>query len=305
MSKLRVGLIGAGVFAGYHAMKAAQSDNAELVGVYDLNPDAAQAVIDNVGQGEVVRDMDTLILVSDAIMIATPAVTHAQLVGRALRAGRHVFVEKPLALTGVEAEALVKLADEKELVLQVGHQERFVFEAMGVLGAPEKPLRVEAVRAAPPSPTGRCEDVSVVFDLMVHDIDLTNALFGDVGRVTQAQGRSAHTRLLDEATAHIAYSGGEAMITASRCAPERTRTMKVVFPSGEVEIDFLAKTVRNETPFDIRLDVSDIMPDPLKAADEGFFAAASGLAKSPIPGEAGARAASLAEAVETAVKITA
>ena len=185
-------------------------------------------------------------------MIATPAVTHASLVGRALRAGRHVLVEKPLALTGIEANALVELAQAKEMVLQVGHQERFVFEAMGVLGAPEKPVFIEAVREAPPSPTGRCEDVSVVFDLMVHDIDLANAAFGGGGRVSGATGATAHTDKLDEVTARIAFDdGAEAVIKASRCASERKRTMKAVFPSGEIEIDFIAKTVRNETDFDI------------------------------------------------------
>ncbi len=302
MSELRVGLIGAGVFAGYHAQKIVQSENTIFMGVYDLNPQAAQAVVDKVGAGEVVKDIDTLILVCDAIMIATPATTHAMYAGRVLRAGRHVFVEKPLALTGVEADTLVALAHEKGAIIQVGHQERFVFEAMGILGAPEKPLRIEAVRAAPASPTGRCEDVSVVFDLMVHDIDLANALFEAKASVNSVSGRIEHSQKTDEAFAEIAYEGGGlAKFKASRCAPERERTMKIVYPSGEVEIDFLARTVRNETNFDIRLDVSDILPDPLQKADFAFFDAAMREVQSPIPGEAGARASALAEAVETAI----
>ena len=302
MSELRVGLIGAGVFAGYHAQKIAQYENAIFMGVYDLNPEAAQAVVDKVGLGEVVKDIDTLILACDAIMIATPASTHAQLAGRVLRAGRHVFVEKPLALTGVEAETLVALANEKGAIIQVGHQERYVFEAMGILGAPEKPLSIEAVRAAPPSPTGRCEDVSVVFDLMVHDIDLANVLFDSVGTVLNAAGKIEHSQNTDEASAEIEYTGcGLAKLTASRCAVERQRTMKIVYPSGEVEIDFLARTVRNETEFDIKLDVSDILPDPLQKADFAFFEAAIAEKPSPISGEAGARAAALAEAVENAI----
>ncbi len=304
MSELRVGLVGAGVFAGYHAQKiAGAADNGVVLsGVYDLNPEAAQAVVDKVGAGQAVSDLDTLILASDAIMIATPAVTHAQYVARALRAGRHVFVEKPLALSVAEADALVALAESKDLVLQVGHQERFVFEAMGVIGAPGKPTYVEAVRESPRSPTGRCEDVSVVYDLMVHDIDLTNALFGGVGEVIGATGSVEHSDHLDQVEAKIVYEGGEALLRASRCAPERKRTMKLVYSEGEVEIDFLARTVRNETSFDVQLDVSETMPDPLKAADEAFFLAAMQKGASPIPGQAGARAVALAEAVELAVK---
>ena len=144
MKKLQVGLVGAGVFAGYHAQKAAQSEMADLVGVHDLSADAAQAVIDKVGQGEVVADLDMLIMASDAIVVATPAVTHSNIAARVLRAGRHLLIEKPLALTGEEADALVDLAGAKGVVLQVGHQERFVFKAMGVLGAPETPTRIEA-----------------------------------------------------------------------------------------------------------------------------------------------------------------
>ena len=300
VSKLKVGLVGAGVFAGYHAQKAAQSDIAELVGVYDLSSEAAQTVIDKVGQGEVIADLDMLILASQAIVIATPVVTHSTIAARALRAGRHVLVEKPLALSAAEADALVSLAKAKNLVLQVGHQERLVFEAMGVVGAPETPSRIEAVRAAPPSPNGRCEDVSVIFDLMIHDIDLANAVFETRGEVASAEGRKAHTALVDEVHTEIRYPNGVAVLEASRCAKERKRTMKLEYPSGVVEIDFLAKTVRNETPFDIQLDVTDIIPDPLMAADEAFYSASLGQHPSPIPGEYGARAAALAEAVENA-----
>ena len=305
MTQLKVGLVGAGVFAGYHAQKAAQSELADFVGVHDLSLESARTLTNKIGQGEAVADLDMLITACDAIVVATPASTHASIVARALRAGRHVLVEKPLALTKEEADALVQLAKSKDLVLQVGHQERFVFEAMGVLGAPEIPSRIEAVRAAPPSPDGRCEDVSVVFDLMVHDIDLANALFGTDGKVSKATGSTAHTQSLDEAYAEIKYPNGVAVFEASRCAEARKRTMKVVFPSGEVEIDFLAKTVRNETPFDIKLDVSDIVPDPLRAADEAFYLSALGGAQSPIPGTYGARAAALAQAVDVAASITA
>jgi len=297
VSELRVGLIGAGVFAGYHAQKVVESNEAQLLGVYDLSPEAAQKVIDKVGEGEVAKDIDSLILASDAIIVATPAVTHVQYASRALRAGKHVLVEKPLALSPEEADALVALADQKSLVLQVGHQERLVFEAMGILGAGEVPEYLEAVRESPPSPTGRC---GVVYDLMVHDIDLANALFGSEAKVETAVGKIEHSSLLDEVEATVSYANGKAVFKASRCAPERKRTMKIKFPSGMVEIDFLARTVKNDTDLSIQLDVSEILPDPLLAADSAFFIASLGQGESPIPGRAGAQSSKLASAIEVA-----
>ena len=113
VTKLNIGLIGAGVFAGYHASKAASSDYAVLNGVYDLDINAAEKLVEKIGQGEATTDLDMLIMSSDAVMIATPAVTHASLVGRALRAGRHVLVEKPLALTGIEARRSGRIGSSK------------------------------------------------------------------------------------------------------------------------------------------------------------------------------------------------
>ncbi len=302
---IKIGLVGAGVFAGYHAQKIASSSNAELSGVFDLNLGAAQTVVEKAGEGEAVASLENLILASDAILIATPAVTHAQIAARVLRAGRHVYVEKPLALLTEEADALVQLADAKGVVLQVGHQERLVFAAMGLLDIAERPLHIEAVRAAPRSPQGRCEDVSVVYDLMIHDIDLANALFGGRGTVSAVQGLKAHTPHLDAATAKITYANDvTATLTASRCAEARKRTMKIVYPSGVLEIDFLNRTVLNETPFDIQLDVSHILPDPLQAANDSFIAAIRGEATSPAPGSAGADAVAVACLIDTFPELT-
>jgi len=219
---------------------------------------------------------------------------------KALEAGKHALVEKPLALTGVEARQLAKMALERDLVLSVGHQERLVFEAMGLFATGERPKRVEAVRMGPASPDGRCEDVSVVFDLMIHDLDLAAELFGGDVKGTDGEGYSAHTRLLDHAAAELHFANhGHAKLTASRCAEKRERWMKIEYASGIVEIDFITRKVLNTTKFDIRADVSEILPDPLKAADEAFLAAVQGRAAPVITGGVGARAAAMAEMVET------
>jgi len=298
--RVRIGIVGAGVFGGYHAQKFASSSHAIFVGVFDKRFESAEAVVAKVGKGEAFATFESLADQCDALVIATPASTHAVLTRKALEAGKHALVEKPLALTGHEARDLARLALELDLVLQVGHQERLVFAAMGLLSTPERPRRVEAVRAGPRSADGRCEDVSVVFDLMIHDLDLAAELFGGDATAATAYGRSVHTRLLDESSAELLFpNGGVARLTASRCASARKRTMRLEYPSGRVEIDMITRQVTNETPFDIRADVSGVLPDPLGAADEAFLAAIQGRATSPVTGGVGARAAALAELVET------
>jgi predicted dehydrogenase len=145
--------------------------------------------------------------------------------------------------------------------------------------------------------------VSVVFDLMIHDLDLAAELFGGEAISCESGGRSAHTSLLDEAVAELVFERGTARLVASRCAAARRRTMRIEYASGSVEIDFLTREIHNDTPFDIRADVSQILPDPLKAADEAFLAAIRGEATSPVAGGVGARAAALAELVESRVRI--
>lgn len=303
--KIRVGIIGAGVFGGYHAQKFAAAPHAVLVGVVDKRFDTARGLIDRVGQGEVFTSIEALFSAVDAVVIATPASTHAMLARQALAAGKHVLVEKPLALRGAEARDLARLALERNLILQVGHQERLVFEAMGLFSTPERPTRIEAMRMAPRAPDGRCEDVSVVFDLMIHDLDLAAELFGGEAHTATADGHSAHTRFLDEASAELVFANGVARLTASRCSPTRRRTMAIDYPSGRVEIDMITREVSNTTPFAIRADVSAVLPDPLGAADEAFVGAIQGRKVSPVTGGVGARAAALAELVETGAFVAA
>ncbi len=302
---VRVGVIGAGVFGGFHANKFSAMEHAAFAGVLDTNTTAAAAMLEKTGKGEAFDSFEALAEACDAVVIATPAVTHAALANRAIEAGLHILVEKPLALDGAVARDLAAKALGRDLILQVGHQERLVFAAMGLMSTPERPKRIEAVRVGPRSPQGRCEDVSVVFDLMIHDLDLAAELLGGEAATATAFGRSVHTRYLDEASAELVFANGVARLTASRCAPERKRTMKIDYAAGRVEIDMITREVRNDTPFHIVADVSGILPDPLRAADEAFLAAIRGEAQSPVTGGVGARAAGLAQLVEGSATISA
>lgn len=287
------------MFGGYHAGKIAASDLTDFVGVFDPDQTRCDALADKHCVTSFTAQADLFGAV-DAVIVACPASYHEAVVKAALQARCHVMVEKPLALTGTAADALAALADENDLVLQVGHQERFVLEAMGLFEIPETPTRIEAVRAGPPAPDGRAGDVSVIWDLMTHDLDMVGKLMGAPLSV-EAVGRSAHTAHADEATAFLKFSNGSAEITASRCANERDRRMTLTYPSGTIAINFLTRVVENTTAFPIKADVSETLPDPLGTADDTFFAAALGLRDCAIPGREAALAVHMAEQAELSV----
>src|SRR5205085_9851248 len=132
--------------------------------------------------------------------VASPAIHHAEGVLAALKAGRHVYVEKPLAVTLEDADKILALAAERRLVVAVGHQERVVSQAMGLFDIPEQPLRLEAIRRGTAST--RNLDVSATLDLMIHDIDLALALAAGEPLAAEAEGDD------DQASAEITFENG-------------------------------------------------------------------------------------------------
>lgn len=295
---LKVGVAGAGVFGNYHAQKAAASAKAEFIGIYDVDKDRADRLSATFG-ARGFSDYSAFLDACDAIVVAVPAVFHEELARQAVEAHCHVLVEKPLALTGKAARALADEAAARGRILQVGHQERFVARAMGVLEIEEAPLLIESVRAGPPAADNRAGDVSVIWDLMIHDLDLAAMMMGTEFTGVMASGAKMHTAHIDEATAQFTYaSGGVARLRASRAAEVRERTMRVVYPSGEVDINFLTRQLVNTTPYKVRVDIAADLPDPLGAADEGFYAACRGESRSPVPAHGAVAAVSMAEAAE-------
>ena len=247
MTLLRAGVIGAGAFGRHHARKYAEDSRIALVGVFDPDAERADllAELHNVCAFETAQ---TLIDAVDILTIASPPATHAAMARVALDAGKHVLVEKPLAATPADGVDLVARAAARNLVLACGHQERIVLEAIGLFAAPERPTLVEAARAGPW--TGRSADASVTLDLMIHDIDMALAVIGEAPTQANAAGRCVHGVVADELTAEALFpSGAHARFFASRVADERARTMRLVYPAGEVRVDFVAKTFENTTPF--------------------------------------------------------
>jgi len=300
---LKAGVVGAGVFGGYHAKKYAELEGVTLVGVFDIDLSRAKALAEPLG-AEGFDDMDAFLAAVDVVTVAAPAVHHAAPALAALKAGKPVYSEKPLAVTPDDADKMVAAAAKSGLPLACGHQERVVFQAMGLLDIPEQPLRLEAVRRGTPS--DRNLDVSVVLDLMIHDIDLALALCEGEPIAVEADGAITRSTSLDWVKAEATFDNGfTAVFDSSRVAEARERTMKVVYPSGEVEIDFLTRAFRNTTPFPLveAFTETPAGKDPLGLSVAGFLKAVRGEAPRPVvTGEEASRALDLALAVEQAVE---
>jgi predicted dehydrogenase len=237
-SVLRVGIAGAGHFGRYHALKVAASARTKLSGVYDPDLERAKTVGWEAGAKEL--GFENLLDRSDAVIVAAPAEAHYHLAAQALRAGKHVLVEKPIAATLEQADALGGLAKERGLVLQVGHLERFSAAYQAMAGRIGAPLYIEATRIAPFKPRGT--DVSVILDLMIHDLDLVLALVDSEIESVDAVGAPVASDYEDIANARLRFSNGAvATITASRISPRTERRMRIFAQDSYMAADFSAR----------------------------------------------------------------
>jgi predicted dehydrogenase len=249
---LSVGVLGVGHFGRFHALKLASAvPRARLAGVFDRNPRRAAAVAAETG-APAMASAAALIAASDAVVVAVPTQFHAELAGAALSAGRHALVEKPVTATVAEADALIALARERRAVLQVGHLERFSAALQLLCGTGldggalrewiGRPLYLEAIRIAPFRPRGL--DVSVVHDLMIHDLDLALTLLGSELEAVDAVGTPVMSPHTDIANARLRFTNGAAAtITASRVSLKMERKLRVFGTRGYLNADFLARSL--------------------------------------------------------------
>ena len=296
MPKLAASVIGAGVFGALHAKKYAASDLVDLKGVYDPNHEAALAVAHPLHAAALLH-LTGAIAASDVVTIASPAIQHGRTALMAVMAGCHIYVEKPLATDMETADKILAAAAARNLVVAVGHQERAVFEAMGVLAIPEQPTQLHAVRKGTLSERNR--DVSATLDLMIHDLDLALALTEGAPVTVEGEGDA------DAAAAEVTFDNGfVATFAVSRINEVRERTTRIVYPSGEVLIDFLERTFTNSTPHALNADFANTPggQDPLGASVNQFLVAVKGDSPRPlVTGEEAAKALDLALAVEQAL----
>lgn len=238
MSAIRAGVIGAGSLGFHHARILRGVAGAEMVGIFDADPARAAAVSAELGV-HAFPTREALLEAVDAAVIAVPTTSHAEVALAALDAGVHLLIEKPIAASVEEADAIVARAAERKLVVATGHVERFNGALRAVDQYLEDPRFAESHRLAPFGPRGT--DVAVVLDLMIHDIDLLLGLVRRPVETVDAVGVGVLTGNVDIANARLVFEGGAvANITASRVSMERMRKIRFFQRSGYISLD-LAK----------------------------------------------------------------
>ena len=243
MEPVRVGVIGVGHLGFHHARVYTELLNTDVVGIMDTNPERAGAV------GELLRvpfysDVETFYRHArpDAVSVVVPTVQHFESAKRALSAGIHVLIEKPVTSTVEEAVVLLQLAAAQNLVLQVGHIERFNSAVQHVRNIIKEPLFLQSRRIGPFS--SRISDVGVVLDLMIHDIDIILSLVHSEISAISAMGRSVRSSLEDIATAQIAFENGTlAQILVSRVSERRLRQLEIMEPERFVTVNYETQDV--------------------------------------------------------------
>lgn len=295
---LRLGLIGAGIAGERHAAAARALDGVTLGGVADLDPARAAGLSARFGAAACAPD--ALMDRCDALVIATPATSHARLALAALAAGRHVLVERPVATSRADAEAMVAAARAGGRVLHVGHREAALMSALGLDRFRAGLTRFRAVREV--LPREHVADVGVVLDLMVQDLFVAAGLFGVEPVAVKALKLAGRTGILDAAEAQVRFRGGAtAEVRASRVASVRTVSWSLTHGDGAVGFDFVRRVQSRTDAEGVGRGRTRDMPlqdfDPVAQNLRDFVAAIRGEAPAQDPGPA-LRALDLALHVE-------
>ncbi len=312
MSRLRVGVIGVGALGRHHARLYAQSPNAEVVGIFDVQKETAEKVGAEFGL-KVFDDWRELAEKCEALSVAVPANFHASTTIPLLEMGRHVLVEKPIASSVPEAVAMVETAKKNNVLLGVGHVERFN-PAMDFLEKYAAHTRfVEAHRLAqypPPRPglPRRGTEVSVVLDLMIHDIDLVLTMIDSEVERFDVVGIPVLSKTEDIVNARIKFRNGScASLTASRVSQEPMRRFRVFQENSYISMDYgkhFGMVLKRNRIGLARKDVNLDDKNALAAELEDFILAVNRtkmtgvLCQPKVSGEAGLRALKLAVAIQ-------
>jgi len=317
MRVVRIGVIGAGVMGERHCRVCSNLPRVELVGLADLDEARGRQVANSYGT-EYFSDHRAMLSGLDAVTIAASTPAHYALTAECLERGLHVMIEKPIAETIDQARELVEVAEERHVVLQVGHIERFnpvftelkhVIEDMTLIGI--------NMRRLSPFDTSNT-DVDVVRDLMIHDLDLAvNAVGQDIEGIN-AWGRSINTGSMDHVVASLSFKGGPiATLFASRVTEQKVRAIEVIAAGAYVEADLLNKSILvHRRTFPQYLDNHNItkyrqesvierihvpMYEPLMLELRHFTECVRDGQPTQVPGSDGLRALQLAETVASEI----
>ena len=302
LARTRVVVIGGGRLGGFHLAKLAALPDVELAGVVDTCAHTA-AAHGSRWQVPAATCLSQLPGSFDAAIVATPTQTHLAVAGQAMDAGLSVLVEKPLASCPQAARALVEQAARQQRVLQVGHIERFNPAVEVALALAGSPRTFVARRRGPFS--GRSTDIDVIFDLMVHDLELAVTLAQGPCCDLRAEGEQVITPLCDVAVARLDFvSGLAAELHAGRACRQVQRTLSIGCQGFTLEVDCHARTVvlcRDGWPPRRAEPMTVPAGDPLSRQDADFIACVRSGRRPRVDGAQALVAVQLAAAVQAAV----
>jgi predicted dehydrogenase len=241
MNKLRAAVIGVGYLGRFHAQKYASLEDVDLVGVVDASRERAEEVAAEVGTAAF-TDYRQLLDSVDVVSIVVPTQYHYPVARECLEAGCHILLEKPITQTVEEADHLIRLAEDRGLVFQVGHLERFNPAVLALEGVLKKPLFIESHRLAPFKTRGT--DVTVVLDLMIHDIDIILSMVPSAIKLVNSMGVPVLSEEVDIANARLQFENGcVANVTASRVSRDVVRKIRIFQSDAYISIDYQARKI--------------------------------------------------------------
>lgn len=300
MGKLRVGVVGVGHLGTFHLGKYALLEDCEIVAVADCDLPKAEKKAREYSISAY-SDYRRLMGKVDAVSIAVPTAVHYEVAREFLAAGIDCLVEKPIARTLAEADALIEIANQRNCVLQIGHIERFNPAISALRKVLKKPLFIEAHRLHPFFERGT--DVDVILDLMIHDLDILLYLMGEPVLRVEAVGVPVLTDKVDIANVRLVFkSGCVANLTASRVTGKTMQKIRFFGEEGYHAVDYGKRELtslrreldENGRPRIVENRVEVTPYDPLEAEIRAFVKACKNRTKPPVSAEEGRRALALA-----------
>ncbi len=302
---IRICLVGAGHMGRIHGRKLASMKDVSLTSVVDVDRSSAEALAGQLGVPASGSYDAALADGTQGAVIASTTESHYAIARDFLKRGINVFVEKPIASEVVEAEEMVRLARARNLVLQVGHLERFSPPFRRALPLIDDPLSIETRRVS--AFTGRSTDIDVVYDLMIHDIDLVMSLKKRAVRKIVAHGAKVFTDRIDVAHARIEFvDGALAVLTASRVSGTKERSIDIIQKDRFFSLDLgsarlLVTDRRSDAVRRIRA-YSAANPDPVSDELKAFVKAVKKGGQAPVCGEDGLAALSIADTIRKQIE---
>lgn len=310
MDRVPVAVIGCGYLGKFHAQKYAAHPEAALVAVVDTDSGKAKTVAAETGSSAL-SDYRDLYAQIQAASVVVPTPLHHAIAKDLLEHGIHLLLEKPMTTTLAEAQELNALARDRNLILQIGHLERFNPAYLAVADKVKNPLFIESHRLN--SFQERGTEVDVILDIMIHDIDLILNLVDDEVKAIHAVGIPVISSMIDIANARLEFERGCVVnVTASRISDKGMRKIRIFQPDAYISIDFAAQGVslyrkieeEGRIPYIVSEKLAIEPGDSLQHEIKAFLTAVRQRSAPPVPGEAGMRALKVALEITEQIKNT-